>query len=225
VEERPPPTEEEQQRPAEPVAAQLPRLRIGAAVALAAAAGLAAWFVVDSRDDGSAPTRATSAPAATTASAIGPVGLSASGLQKLTGSLGQPVYWAGPEAGRRYELTRTSAGKVFVRYLPSGVKVGSRQATFLIVATYPFRKPYAALEQLSGATKVAIPDGGVAVPPRARCRSQRRGRSSPSRGRAPDRRERTRTRRAPAADPAGALRLFGRLTVRENGSPCHRHAQ
>jgi hypothetical protein len=156
------PTAEDQGEP-EPEAAQLPRLRIGAAVALAAAAGLAAWFVVDSREGGSAPARTTTAPTATAARAVGPVGLSAAGLQKLTGSLGQPVYWAGPEAGRQYELTRTSAGKVFVRYLPSGVKVGSRQATFLIVATYPFRKPYAALEQLQGATKIAIPDGGVAV--------------------------------------------------------------
>jgi hypothetical protein len=133
---------------------------------LAAAAGLAAWFVVDSRESGSSPratTPVSTAPTTTTVKAIGPVGLSAKGLRTLITSAGAPVYWAGPETGKLYELTRTSAGKVFVRYLPTGVKVGTKQSTYLIVATYPFRKPYQALEQLQGGKKIVIPGGGVAV--------------------------------------------------------------
>jgi hypothetical protein len=32
-----------------------------------------------------------------------------------------PVYWAGPRPSYTYELTRTSDGRIFVRYLPTGV--------------------------------------------------------------------------------------------------------
>ena len=94
---------------------------------------------------------------------IDPIGLSVQGLRKLAASLNQPIYWAGPEPGYQYELTRTTAGKVFVRYLPVGVKAGTTQATYLIVATYPFRNAFAALERLPGGHPIAIPRGGVAV--------------------------------------------------------------
>ena len=94
---------------------------------------------------------------------VGPVGLSAKGLRTLTESVNQPVYWAGAEPGYLYELTRTAAGKVFIRYLPQGVKVGSKQATFLIVATYPVANAFQNLKNLASEHHFAIPGGGIAV--------------------------------------------------------------
>ena len=76
--------------------------------------------------DGDAGPTTASPPAATTQAArpIAPVGLSAKGLRTLTASIPQPIYWAGPKPGYLYELTRTSTGKIFIRYLPPGTPVG-----------------------------------------------------------------------------------------------------
>jgi hypothetical protein len=141
-----------------------PRIRFGAAVAVAAGAGLAAWAIVGSSAAGSSATDSPPPPAVpvTTPKAIGPVALSAQALRKFTSAADQPVYWAGPRAGYRYELSRTKAGTVFVRYLPPGVQAGSKRQIYLIVATYPFANPLQALKNLSGA-HIAIPGGGVAM--------------------------------------------------------------
>lgn len=139
-----------------------PRVRIGAVVALAVAAGVIAWVIVGT--PGGNNTRSSADPIATTsARPIGPVGLSAKGLETLTQSINQPIYWAGPAASTLYELTRTTAGKVFVRYLPPNVKVGVKRSIYLIVATYPFRGALQALKNLAGAHRISIPRGGVAV--------------------------------------------------------------
>ena len=147
-----------------------PRLRVGAAVALAAGAGLAAWAIVGHDGAGSTSTSSVSPPSpattAATAKPIGPVALSAKGLRTLISSVQQPVYWAGPKAGYLYELTRTSTGTVFIRYLPPGVKAGAKQQKYLIIATYPFVNPVKALKNLSG-THLVIPGGGVAMVDRA----------------------------------------------------------
>jgi hypothetical protein len=142
------------------------RVRLGAVLAVAIAAGIGAWAVVGSRDSDSSPEPSASTTATTTPTAvrpIAPVGLSAKGLRTLTASIPEPIYWAGPKPGYLYELTRTSAGKIFIRYLPSGTKVGTKRATYLIVATYPFRDALKALTDLSGKKQVKIPGGGVAI--------------------------------------------------------------
>jgi hypothetical protein len=143
------------------------RVRVGAVAAIAVGAGLGAWaFVAHNNDDSSSPAEpAAAAPVATTATArpIAPVGLSAKGLRTLTASIDQPIYWAGPKPGYVYELTRTSTGKIFIRYLPPGTRVGSKQGTELIVATYPFHNALKALKALTGSKKLAIPRGGIAI--------------------------------------------------------------
>ena len=142
------------------------RVRVGAVLAVAAAGGLGAWAVVANRDSDSSPgAAATTAPAATTTAArpIAPVGLSASGLRTLTATISQPIYWAGPKPGFLYELTRTSAGKIFIRYLPQGARVGTKQSTYLIVATYPFRNALNALKDLDDQPQIKIPGGGIAI--------------------------------------------------------------
>lgn len=143
------------------------RVRLGAVLAVAVAGGLGAWAVVESRDsDDPAAGPAGSTPTATTTTsvrAIAPVGLSAKGLRTLTASIPEPIYWAGPKPGYLYELTRTNTGKIFIRYLPTGTPVGTKRATYLIVATYPFRNALKALTDLPGDNEVKIPGGGVAI--------------------------------------------------------------
>jgi hypothetical protein len=142
------------------------RIRVGAVVAIAVGAGLGAWAFVAHNDDSSpSPDPAAAAPATTTVTAkpIQPIGLSAKGLRTLTASIDQPIYWVGPKPGYVYELTRTTTGKVFIRYLPPGTRVGSKQGAELIVATYPFRNALKALKALGGSKKVTIPRGGIAI--------------------------------------------------------------
>jgi hypothetical protein len=125
---------------------------LGGVVAMAVAAGFIAWLAT--RSGGSAPASVPPARPAQTAAggtastrpaatAIGPIALDAEALRAVAGSLGQPVYWVGSEAGYRYELHRTTAGNVFVRYLPRGVAAGDPRA-FRTVGTYPFTGAYAA---------------------------------------------------------------------------------
>ena len=52
---------------------------------------------------------------------------------------------------------------MFVRYLPAGAKVGSKQAIYLIIATYPYRNALQALKGLSDGQKLTIPGGGLAI--------------------------------------------------------------
>jgi len=122
-----------------------PRVRAGAVTALAIAAGIVVWLVVG-RDDNSA-TPAASTPVPTTAVGVGPVAMSQSELASLAKKLKHPVYWAGNKRGFTYEVTETADGKVYVRYLPKGVKVHDPRADFLIVATYPYPAALVALKR------------------------------------------------------------------------------
>jgi hypothetical protein len=74
-----------------------------------------------------------------------PVASSIAGLKAFATAVGHPVYWAGPLRPYTYELRLTQQGRVFVRYLPKGVSVGDRRASFLTVATYPVPNAVTAL--------------------------------------------------------------------------------
>ena len=131
-----------------------PSIRIGAVVALALVGGFVAWLVL--RGGGGSSTKA----AATRATAV-----SVSQLNDLARSLDHPLFWLGPKGGYTYELTQTGSGKVYVRYLPPGVQVGSDQP-YLTVGTYPFTGAFSALQKQSqekGAVATRIPQGGLAV--------------------------------------------------------------
>jgi len=146
-------------------------IRIGAVIALALLAGFVAWIVIDRTGNDSAST-ATTAATTTTPSTTGPAGtqnpigptvVNPIALSALVGTLGHPVYWAGPISGRTYEYTLTSSGRAYVRYLPKGVKAGDTRSRFLIVVTYPFLNAYAALKQVAKGNEVKIPGGGIAL--------------------------------------------------------------
>jgi len=150
------------------------RVRLGAVIALALAAGFVAWLAIHNRSSTSSsqtsttqtsttqtsPTQTTSGPVA---KAIAPIALTASGLRTLAQAVDQPIYWAGPKQGYKYELTRTTTGRVYVRYLPRGVKAGAPESKYLIVATYPFPNALAALKAVADHGAIALAGGAIAV--------------------------------------------------------------
>jgi hypothetical protein len=88
-----------------------------------------------------------------------------SGLKTIAATLGQPVFWAGSVPGRAMELTTAGQGRVYVRYLPSGVPVGDRRQ-YLTVGTYPFENAYDATKALTDGEQMAsrgLPGGAIAV--------------------------------------------------------------
>ena len=101
-------------------------------------------------------------PAATTAGRIStkPTAATRADLQTFAQRVGHPIYWAGPKPGYTYELSTTSNGSVFIRYLPAGVRVGDARAQ--------------------------LPDGGD-VPVSRRLRGGRRGPRTPARPRSSSR--------------------------------------
>ena len=131
-------------------------IRVGAVIAVALAIGFVVWLVAI-RDGGSSKQKVTSTPA---------TAASPDRLHALGENVGHPVYWAGPASGTTYELTVTSSRRIFVRYLPTGVPVGSTSARYTIVGTYPVQNAYNVLNELarkSGESSFPAPHGGFAV--------------------------------------------------------------
>ena len=108
-----------------------------ALVLIVGAAGGAGWLLL--RGDGSP--KAKRAPAATA---------SVHALASLASSVGHPVYWAGPKDGYRYELTQTTDGRIYIRYLPAGVAVGTSAPNYLTVGTYPVKDALATVRAIGG---------------------------------------------------------------------------
>jgi hypothetical protein len=139
--------------------ARRPKLRVGAVVAIAVAAAAVVWLVVRSGDSsGSAETpHVTAIPA---------VSATPGRLHDLSVEVGRPIYWLGPREDRTYELTRTTLDRIYVRYLPSGVAVGTKDAKYPLVGTYPVDNAYDVLKQLAttaGESSFSAPKGGFAV--------------------------------------------------------------
>jgi hypothetical protein len=135
------------------------QIRVGAVVALAAVAAFVIWLIVRDNDGKSQKQSASSASA-----------VSEQTLRGLGGTLGRPIYWAGPRSGTTYELTQTKAGRVYIRYLPKGVEVGTSKP-YLTVATYRVKDAVAATERAarqSGSVRVQAGDGAVALYRRSR---------------------------------------------------------
>jgi len=139
-------------------------VQIGAAIAVVLAIAFIVWLIV--RGGGGGGTNAASTQAQTsTVAAVAPRAASQSELRALAVQLGHPIYWVGSEQGRTYEETVTSSGRIFVRYLPSGVRPGTKSASYTFVGTYPFSDPFNALKGLAkkGDVSLPVPGGGLAV--------------------------------------------------------------
>ena len=107
------------------------------------------------------PTIATAA--APTTAGTNPVAVTLGFLRAKAKSLGRPLYWVGAKPGVTYEFTETSNGDIYLRYLPPGVKAGSRLA-YETIATYPVANAFAVTStraNLPGTVKIPI-SGGVA---------------------------------------------------------------
>jgi hypothetical protein len=139
-------------------------VRIGAVIALALAAGFVVWLIVRGDDDDSSGAPTTTQTA--TVPEIGPVAATPAELRALSDEVGHSIYWIGPRPRRTYELTRTSSGRIFIRYLPPGAEVGNKRADYTIVGTYPVPDALEVLRKLSkqeGEKGVLAPGGGLAV--------------------------------------------------------------
>ena len=144
--------------------ARLSSVRVGAVVAIALAAGFVAWLLVRGNDDSSGSPQATTN--ADNARPIGPVAATPGALRSVSAKSRNPIYWVGPRSGHTYELTRTAGGRVYVRYLPPGVKIGNQRANYTIVGTYPTPNAVKVLRDLAKQPDekgVSAPGGGIAV--------------------------------------------------------------
>jgi hypothetical protein len=133
---------------------RLPHFRLGALIAVGLAAFLVGWMAMNRGDD-APPAPGSGASAA-----------SESELKSFADSASHPVYWAGSKEDHTYELTRTTNGFVYVRYLPEGTEVGDPQSRFLTIGTYPRPGAFAELQRAAkakGSVSVKIGDGGLAV--------------------------------------------------------------
>jgi hypothetical protein len=135
------------------------RLRLGAAIAIGLAAALLVWLAVG-RGAGDSPSG--SGPEAS--GAVEPSIMSAEQLRDLAASKSVPLYWAGPRSGTRYEVTRTRAGTVYLRYLGPTLRVGDVRPA-LTVVTYPLENALERMRANPGkrSSKIPLPDGGLAV--------------------------------------------------------------
>ena len=73
--------------------------------------------------------------------------LSGEDLSELADDAEHPIYWLGQRTGSEYEVTETTAGRFFVRYLEGDAEAGDERADFLTVATYPAKDGVAEIKQ------------------------------------------------------------------------------
>lgn len=142
-------------------------IRITAVLAVAAAIGFVVWLVVRHNDHGSSSAKTTTT-SQTTGRRIRPLLTAATPrtLRTVAAAAGHPLYWAGPLPGKTYELTRTTDGRLYVRYLPKGVRIGNRSGKYLLIGTYPVSNAYAAVQRAGrepGATTFRLKRGALAV--------------------------------------------------------------
>jgi hypothetical protein len=94
-----------------------------------------------------------------------PAAVSESQLKALASQSNHAIYWAGPKSGA-YELTRTTDGRTYIRYLPSADKVGDRSPNYLTVGTYPTKRAFSAIKSAAarqGGVSANIDHGGLLV--------------------------------------------------------------
>jgi hypothetical protein len=138
--------------------ARRPDVRIGAVIAVAALVAFVVWLLV--RGGGSDSSGQPSAEP------IAPKAASSAEIRDLSVEIGRPIYWLGPEGDKVYELQRTAQDRIYVRYLPPDVSVGTKSAGYRLVGTYPVDSAYNVLKSLAktdGEASFDAPRGAIAV--------------------------------------------------------------
>jgi hypothetical protein len=142
-------------------------LAAGLVALLAAAVAAGAWIASDEGDTESTASEPEAAGAPSLAT-------DDRELARRAASVGHVVYWAGPIANRRYELTQTRDGRAYVRYLTAGAEAGDVRPQFLTVGTYPVEDAFATTKAAAArdeALPVRAPAGSVAFTTTARPQS------------------------------------------------------
>jgi hypothetical protein len=119
-----------------------------------AAAAMLSLLVLAAGCGGSPAPKTTQAPA---------ISISAAKLVDYATLSATPIYWLGPKQGDTLELTKTSDGEVYIRYLPTGVAVGSSKP-YLTIGSYPLTNAYSVTRKAAaaaGAVAVKIGSGGI----------------------------------------------------------------
>jgi hypothetical protein len=145
-------------------ASRISRPRLTGYLAMGAAASICVWLVA-THGGGSGlktvrigPSSSANA-AATTTKGSAPSLLGTAALAARSRALGHPVYWAGPDAGARYDLTRDVSGNAVVRYVAP-----ASESETLRVATIPYANAYAATKELAakpGSSSQSLPNGSL----------------------------------------------------------------
>jgi hypothetical protein len=141
-------------------------LPLAVVVAVSIGAGLLAWLLLLPRFDEDDFTGPRIARKASSGALAAPQLVSESSLKSFAADVDHAVYWLGPQTGFNYEYTRTADGRVFIRYLPKGERIGSTAPKFRFVATYPDPSAYAKVRQtgkLKGSIVRKVRGGGLAV--------------------------------------------------------------
>jgi hypothetical protein len=131
------------------------RRLIGALLVAAVLGGVLIWVLLRSGDEKPPPARRATA-----------AGLSLQRLKSTAGAISHPVYWVGPQRGDTYEFSETNDGRIYIRYLPPGTKVGTSRGDYLSVGTYPQRNALATLKATARAQRartLALGEGGLAL--------------------------------------------------------------
>jgi hypothetical protein len=134
--------------------ARTPAVVVTAVVAAAAiVVGVVLWLVLRGGSEANPPHRAPATAA------------SIRRLNAFASSLRHPLYWAGSQPRFTYELSQTKDGRVYVRYLPQGVKLGDPTPNYLTVGTYPQRNAFETLRATAkkqGVRTIHLAGGGLA---------------------------------------------------------------
>lgn len=97
---------------------------------------------------------------------VGPVDVTRADLSEVSRSIDASVYWAGEPNQATLEMIRATDDRVSLRYLDRGIPIGSDDAAFLTVTTYPLKHAFDLLENAArepGAVVDEAPGGGIIV--------------------------------------------------------------
>lgn len=127
---------------------------IGAGLAMALAALLVVWVLVD--DSGSSET-------ATESSSGGAEVVTVDELLETAEGEATPIYWAGLPKEAELELDQAAEDRTYIRYLTEGAEAGDPRP-FLTVSSYEVDDPAAALRSQGSepdGVLASAPDGGI----------------------------------------------------------------
>lgn len=137
-----------------------PKKRLIVGLVLLTVISLAAWLLSGGSDSDNATAPSASAPEAVSLIAVPATIVSKAELVSATKDLGFVIYWNGEMQGTNLELTVLPEGKVFVRYLPTGIAAGAAE-TYFTVASYYDPAAFEKVQDVGAGAKLVNYGGGA----------------------------------------------------------------